>query len=832
MRITVRGPVSGTLSGAVSSKGWLGKTVAGSLTALSLFLQSLLLPMPAMAAAPLAVLKSAKDSSAYQEQHLGTFDDDYTLFKRTLEAANVRFDEITDAEVSQGPAKLSGYKMIVVPLLVDLPSDVVTALSEFQRGGGKLLITDGGGTPQSGAQALEQLAGVTFVKQVTAPEKHKLEWARQPLPVIEEFAVGSSSAEVQMAPTCTPLASWETMEGAKTGQAIIKNGNAIFMTWPPGMQGEISSNANLIALAMEDLVPGITQTSAVQISFADYQTIQAELDYLTKRTEEAMKTAKQADFAVPFKTVQQNYDAALGHVKQFQEAYHNRRYYEADEYLQQARLEFSMAFAQSMPVRPVEARSVWLDRGTIVATKDAKGMAAIFDKLKSSGINAVYFETNNAGFTMYPSSIAVQNPSMVGWDPLAVAVREAHKRGMELHAWMWIFNVGNAKHNPIIGKEEDYPGPVLSTHKMEWGLASKDGALLPPRQHEYWVDPANPEARQYIKSLLMEVLTKYPVDGIQLDYIRYPFNGKGSEMGYDWIGRQRFEQETAMSLDRLDDATREVWQAWKIQQISSFVKEVSAMMRQAKPNIRISAAVYALPRRWRLSAIEQEWEAWVANGWVDTLNPMTYVPTAKELTTMAGYVRESCADRALVFPGLSIRQLDAAGLVEQLDSARETGTLGTTMFAAAHLDDKKMNVLKLGPYRRQPILTPQSDPIRASRMLVDDFATMVNRYLQDPKKKILSDQASTNDVVIQIVDLQKKMHALPAHPSADEIESVNKDVASLHSTIREWLRLEAFIQRGFRAQYIVNYLGQVEAILSYASHKVRSEKSSIAGISP
>jgi hypothetical protein len=152
------------------------------------------------------------------------------------------------------------------------------------------------------------------------------------------------------------------------------------------------------------------------------------------------------------------------------------------------------------------------------------------------------------------------------------------------------------------------------------------------------------------------------------------------------------------------------------------------------------------------------------------------------------------------------------------------------MFAAAHLDDKKMNVLKLGPYRRQPILTPQSDPIRASRMLVDDFAAMVNRYLQDPKKKILSDQASTNDVVIQIVELQKKMHSLPTHPPAEEIEAVNKEVASLHSTIREWLRLEAFIQRGYRAQYIVNYLGQVEAILAYASHKERSDKNSLAGI--
>jgi uncharacterized lipoprotein YddW (UPF0748 family) len=810
----------------------LGRILLGSLLFGSLILQSIGMPLPAQAAAPLGVLKSAKDSNAYQDQHLGTFDDDYLLFKRTLEAANVRFDELSDADVSQGPSKLSTYKMIVVPLLVEVTPEVASALSEFQRGGGKLLITDGGGTPQGGALTLEKLAGVTVVKQVNATEKHKLEWPREPLPVFEEFAVGSISAQVVTAPGASALASWEDLNGNKTGQAIVKNGNFVFVTWPPGLQGEISSNANLLALAMEDLVPGITQQSAVQISFADYQTIQQELEYLTKRADEAIKTAKQADFAVPFKVVQQNYDAAVGHVKQFNEAYHNRRYYEADEYLQQARLEFSLAFAQSMPVRPVECRAVWLDRGTIVACKDPKGMAAIFDKLKAGNINVVYFETNNAGFAMFPSTVAVQNPDTVGWDPLGAAVKEAHKRGMEIHAWFWTFNVGNANHNPIIGKEEDYPGPVLSTHKMEWALAWKDGSLMPPRQHEYWIDPANPEGRAYIKSLISEVINKYPVEGIQLDYIRYPFNGKGSEMGYDWIGRQRFEQETALNLDKLDDATREVWIAWKIQQVSSFVKEVSQMVRSQKPHMRISCAVYALPRRWRLTAIQQEWEAWVANGWIDTLNPMTYVPTAKELTIMAGYVRENTFDKALVFPGLSIRQLDTAGIVEQLDSARMTGTLGTTMFAMAHLDDKKMNVLKLGPYRRAPILTPQSDPIRASRLLVDDFASMVNRYLQDPKKKILSDQASTNDVMIQIVELQKKMHALPAHPPAEEVEAVRKDVMALHSTIREWLRLEAFIQRGYRAQYIVNYLDQVEAILSYAGHKNRSEKNSLAGINP
>lgn len=802
------------------------KTLAATMMALTTLTGSTVLTCtPAFAAAPVAVLKSSKNASAYQDAHIGTYEDDWKNFKRTLDAANVRFDELGDIDVS--PSKLSGYKLIIVPLLMDEPSDVVAALNEFQKGGGKLLITDAGGVPLANAQTLDALAGATIGKQTTSMEPHKIVW-NKPGAQPEEFPVGSISIELMPSDGATPLANWTDANGNKLSTAVVRKNNTTFLSWAPGMQGDITANSRLMQAALEDLSPGITQQSAVQISFAEFQTIQTELDYLTKRTEETINTAKQADLAVPFKVIQQNLDAATEHVKAFKDAYHDRKFFEADENLQKARAEFSLAFAQAMPVRPVEMRAVWLDRGTIIAAKNPKGMSDLFDKFKASGINVVYFETNNAGFVMYPSKIAVQNPDTIGWDPLGSALKEARRHNMELHAWCWTFNVGNVKHNPIVNKPADYPGPVLSSHDFAWALADKTGSLLPPKQFEFWLDPSNPDARRYIKDLMSEVVRNYAVDGLQLDYIRYPFNGKGSEMGFNWLSRQRFEQDTGLSLDRLDDETRQVWQAWKINNVSSFVKDVSSTLRQIRPGIRISCAVYAMPKRMRLGLIQQEWETWVANGWIDTLNPMTYVPTAKELTTAASYVRESCADKVLVYPGLSIRQLDTAGLIEQLDSARELGTLGTTMFAAAHLDDKKTNVLKAGPYRRQPLLTPQSEPLRASRLLMDDFSAMVNRYVQDPQKHIVSDQASTNDVLQQIDQIQKNLHSLSNKSSPEQIESVLKDVTNLHNATKNWLRLEAFIQRGYRAQYIASYLGQVEAILTYASQKARALNGSLA----
>jgi hypothetical protein len=205
------------------------------------------------------------------------------------------------------------------------------------------------------------------------------------------------------------------------------------------------------------------------------------------------------------------------------------------------------------------------------------------------------------------------------------------------------------------------------------------------------------------------------------------------------------------------------------------------------------------------------------------------VPTAKDLSTVASYVREECEDRALVYPGVKVGQLDTAGLVEQLDTARAIGTLGTTMFACAQLDDKKLDLLRLGPYRRHTLLTPQGHPVQASRVLMDDFCSMVNRYLQDPKKHILSDRASTNDILIQIDNIQKELHQLPTDATYDEVTAVIKDVNSLHQATKDWLRLEAFVQRGFRAQYIVSYLSQVEAILSYVAQRSKTQAALVAG---
>lgn len=771
----------------------------------------------AWASAPIALLKSAKNSEAYQAQNIGSYDEDWQSFRRTLDAANLRYDVIPDADLT--PSKLGQYKVVILPLLVDIPGAGVDAIQQFVKSGGKIVATDGGGATSNHANIIDALAGVTVINHNATQEAEQLTWSRGAQNFAQDFAIGTLIAEVSPSSDATPLAKWTDSNGKPIGVAVSKMDGNIFIGWAPGLQGETSTNASILTMVLDEASPGLAKAATIQISSSDYQKLQDDLTALQKRTEDAIATAKQADLAVPLNVIQKHYEQAMIHTRTFKDFYGQRKFFEADSELTSARNELSLAYAQAMPVRMVEARSIWLDRGTIVSCQNAVGMSALFDRLKKAGINVVYFETNNAGFTMFPSKVSTQNPQTTSWNPLLAAVQEAHKRGMELHAWFWTFSVGNTFHNPIITQEPDYPGPVLSSHDFAWALASQSGAFTPPKQHEFWLDPSAPQTRQFIKNLVLEVVKNYDVDGIQLDYIRYPFNGKGGEMGYDFAGRLNFERETRLSLDRMDDKTRKAWINWKAKQVSTLVQEVSTMVRNTKPQLRISAAVYAMPREQRMNLIQQDWETWVSNGWVDTINPMTYVIKGPELLKMAGYVNKTLDNKAMVLPGLFIKDLDTAGFVEQLDISRTLGSLGNTMFAAAQLDDKKQSLLQLGPYRKSPLMTPQADPIRAATLIFDGFSRSISRYVQDPDRPIVSDRSTTNEILTQTESIQRQLHSFPTNASPEQIGAVATQLNALDLSVKEWLAIETFAKRAPRANYISTYIDQANAILTYAAHK-------------
>jgi uncharacterized lipoprotein YddW (UPF0748 family) len=417
----------------------------------------------------------------------------------------------------------------------------------------------------------------------------------------------------------------------------------------------------------------------------------------------------------------------------------------------QAKGLYHEAITQVIPPLPqTHGRGIWLDRGTLVKAGSAQALTALLREYKALGLQEVFIETVNAGFPIYPQSevLPMQNPLLVGWDPLAVAVEEGHKLGLRVHAWVWCFAVGNKRHNPLINLPSSYAGPVLSLPALQGEVlaftpAPSDGQRY--HQDEFWISPASPRAQAHLLAMMQEITDRYAVDGLHLDYIRWPFQKSNWRAGVDPVSLQRFYEDNPLPpppnppellptapkpavdaalkaydaaltkhMQRVSQQAERIaqglpplqtltWQQWKVEQVNAFVASVSQTLKQRHPDLILSTAVFALPRDNRLAAIQQDWETWVRKGWIDWLVPMTYTPdTATLRAEVTAMYRVLEGTGVQLYPGIGLHKLGHEQLLASLATVQQAGSSGHVLFAASQLEPSVQAVVKQGPYQPWP----------------------------------------------------------------------------------------------------------------------------------
>lgn len=764
----------------------------------------------------IAVLNSCSSASEYASQHIGSYNDIFNDIISTMNRTNLKYEIITEKDISAG-INPNRYKIIIIPMGLNLPDKLISNIEEYTSSGGKIIVSEPGGRYTSSSLALANIVGVSLKDSTTLQTPAKVSWpTSKTKPKENTFPPSTRISVINNNSSTDAIATWDSYE-LEDITAATKSDTGCYIGWQWGTEGNITFNAFTIKSSINKLIPGLTSLETIEITDKKYNDYIHEITQLQNSADGALSTVIQADLSVPLTKIQEQMYMSDVYKALFQSYYDDRQYAKAQGEFNNAKRSIIEAYARAIPSRLVEGRALWLDRGTIVSVKRPEDMKSLFDKIEEAGINVVYLETINAGFPIYPSKYIDQNPLTRGYDPLKSALYEAHKRDIELHAWVWIFAVGNTRHNTLLNKPEDYPGPVISSNFYDGALLGANGNMLPNNQTEYWIDPANPDTRRLMMNVLTEIITNYDVDGIQLDYIRYPFQSSGNLMGFDFIGKELFEKETGLSLSSLTPTTLEAWTEWKTQQVSNFVRDISNNLKSLKPNLQISAAVYAGDRRKRLATIQQDWETWVEKGWVDTLSPMSYATDTEKLTELAGYVNSVSNNKALVYPGLAIRQLDTAGFLEQLDTIRSMGMVGNTIFAMAHLNKDKLDILETGPYRNKSLVIPNRDPMKASSLLLEDFLVRVHRFINNGKIFSIS-KDNESKVKNYAQDLYTLIQQATSNPSPEKLELAYKKSIELSNLAKDWLSFENNLRPG-RVRLLTDYLNQITAILAYAKHK-------------
>ncbi len=469
-------------------------------------------------------------------------------------------------------------------------------------------------------------------------------------------------------------------------------------------------------------------------------------------------------------------------------------------------------------LRHPETRAMWFDRGTIVRTRSEAELARIFNRLQDAGINTVFFETLNASYPIYPSQVAPeQNPFTQGWDPLAAAVKLAQERNMELHAWIWVFAAANQRHNQILRQPRDYLGPVLARNP-DWVATNRQGNPFQGSVAKAFFDPAHPEVQAYLLALIDEIATNYNVDGIHLDYIRYPFQDPRVDQvyGFGTASRTQFRRLTGVDPITLrpSDPLWSRWTQFRIQQVDTFVASTAALLRQKHPQVRLSAAVFPIPASERLARLQQNWEGWIAAGHIDLLVPMTYASDTPNLQRLTQPLfSRGLENSALFLPGIRLLGLPTTVALDQMQYLRDSPASGYALFAAENLSLNLQTILRRVQGDQQGRLPlAHRQPLAAARekysLLTREWAIALTH------DQLVLSAADLRDFGRQTAALEAAFTTLAAQPSAANLRRTQSLLTTLRRQFPRWLSQHA-AQRPYQTEAWFNRLAAVDKLLRY-----------------
>lgn len=473
-------------------------------------------------------------------------------------------------------------------------------------------------------------------------------------------------------------------------------------------------------------------------------------------------------------------------------------------------------FAQS------EVRGVWLDRGTIVKAKSKADLEPLFDRFAEAGINTIFFETVNASYPIYPSRVAPeQNPMTRGWDPLQAAIELAHEREMELHAWAWIFAGANQGHNRLLNQPDNYLGPVLSRNPS-WVLKDKNGEAFnrTPGFKKAFIDPANPQAREYLHRLLEEIVTNYDVDGIQFDYIRYPFQDGTTrqDFGYTDVSRRAFQNLYGVDPQTLTPSSS-LWSQWvgfRIRQVDNFVRESSDRLKAIDPDVIISAAVFPMERQQRLNVLQQNWEEWIRNSSVDMMVLMTYALDTGSFESRLESLNDSTLNTSssLIIPGIRLLNVPDTEALDQVQLLRNLPSSGFALFAAENFNSDLEKIFKQtqGNGTTIPQFLPHREPFKVAAQRYQALVQEWNFLLLNEQVAIAS--SNLENWATNADALNNTLKQLAENPSQNNLTLAKNSLRRFQTGFVNYTR-EYSSMRPLQVESWQNRLVTIENLLNY-----------------
>lgn len=420
-----------------------------------------------------------------------------------------------------------------------------------------------------------------------------------------------------------------------------------------------------------------------------------------------------------------------------------------------------------LEAHPVENRAMWYRS----AEKSDAEVRAVVEKMKSLGINAVYLETwYNGRFIGYSDNDLILHSVPNGeYDALEGFVRICHEYGIEVHAWVENFFIGTVE-------AQEQANMELASHFEGRWLKDRNGKntffYTASNTNFIFMNPFEEEVRTLLIDFYREIITKYDVDGLHLDYIRFPeLNYGKDDFGYNEniVSAWQKENNTTVNPATLNGGSLHLsWIKFRQEIINSFVGEIYDMVCDTDPDVWLSAAVYPGVPDIK-NDIFQDCANWVTNGYMDELFSMSYGEDNQYVSSNASKFVAISGDKCFYSTGISaFGETTEPNFALQMTEVRKAGSDGVAIFSLANINvSNYQNPIQKGTFR---------DPSVSVNRLSETVSAQLT-YILDKAKKVYMPYAALSES-----DYDKLCGLL--NPLIDDAKSFDLENASIEEKLQ------------------------------------------------
>ena len=281
-----------------------------------------------------------------------------------------------------------------------------------------------------------------------------------------------------------------------------------------------------------------------------------------------------------------------------------------------------------------ESRYLWVVRNSITTKADIENM---IEFATLNRFNNLLVQVRGRGDAYYKSNLVPKSNLIkdINFDPLAYLIPLANENGIRVHAWvntylLWSSRVMPVQKNHVLKSNPDWIDQNINKKinisiEMKKFNGGKNGI------EGFYLAPNHPEVNPYLISIFKDLIENYDLDGLHLDYVRF----HDSDYGQNSFALSSFQKEIGVSdLKTFNSTQSSQWNDYRRKSVTDLVRETKNLIQSVKPNISLTAAVKPNLYQAR-ERFFQEWDVWLAAGYLDKAIVMNY---AKDLKTFAANI--------------------------------------------------------------------------------------------------------------------------------------------------------------------------------------------------